>query len=199
MSFKINSAMAGEVTPDVSNVKGKSFKLTFSPHGKELDFAGAENIKINFGFGEGEQSIKNNFRDILTNLPQNPIKMGDTWTIKEEETIPQNNMEIKTIIEATNNLIGYETVNGYECLKIQTKSKGTVEGSGVQMGSEFDMEGDLEGESTWYFAYKKGVLVKSTTDLFLESTISVTSPQAMTIPMTQETKVEIKLLSPPPK
>jgi len=199
MSIKSNSAMAGEINPDLSKVKGKGFDLTFSLHGKELDWGNAKDIKYDLGqMAGGEQSIENSFRDVFPNLPNIPVKIGDTWNEKDEQTVPQGNLEIKTITDATHKLVGYETVDGYECLKIHTKAKGTLEGTGEQMGAQLDMEGDLETESTWYFAYKQGIFVKSNSDVFMEGTVAVSGPQDMTIPMTQTTKAEIKLVTPPP-
>jgi hypothetical protein len=154
MSMNISSPQ-GDVTPDMSKVKGKSFDLTFSPKGKELELAGIDELKINMGqMSGGEQSIRSYFRDILSDLPVKPVKIGDTWTSKDEITVPQSGMDVTTKSESTHKLIGYETVDGYECLKIQTKSKGTQEGSGEmeQMGMHLETEGDVETESTWYFA-----------------------------------------------
>lgn len=193
MSVKINS-MQGDINPDMSNIKGKSFDLTFSPIGKELDYTGIEDLKMDLGqMSGGEQSIKTYFKDILADLPDKPVKIGDSWTVKDEQTNPQSGMDVTTVTTAVNKLEGYETVDGFECLKIVTKATGSVQGSGEQMGGTMDMEGDLETETTWYFAYKNGTFVKSVSDIFVEGTIAV---QNMTIPYIKEIKSEIKLVAP---
>ena len=62
------------------------------------------------------------------------------------------------------------------------------------MGASLLMEGDGDVNSTWHFAYKKGAFVKSNTEVLMEGTVSVTGGQNMTIPITQETNVEVKLV-----
>jgi hypothetical protein len=45
------------------------------------------------------------------------------------------------------------------------------------------------------------LFVKAVTDVFTEGTIAMSGPQDMTIPMTSEVKMEVKLVTvpPPPK
>ncbi len=194
------SSMQGDLNPDISKIKGKSFNLTFSPKGKELDFTGIEDLKVDLGqMRGGEQSIRTFLRDIFSDLPDNPVKIGDSWTINDEKTIPQSGMEVKIVTTSGNKLEGYETVDGVECLKIVTKSTGSVEGSGEQGGTQFDMEGEVETETTWHFAYKTGIFVKAVSDAFVEGTLAISGAQDMTIPYTQETKAVVKLVSLPQK
>ncbi len=196
MAIKVSS-MQGDVSHDMSKIKGRSFDKTFSSKGKEFDFAGIDDLKIDLGqMAGGERSIKTYFLDILSDLPDNPVKIGDSWIVKDEKTIPQSGMEVKIVTTAVNKLEGYETVDGFECLKIVTKAKNTSQGSGEAMGAQLDIEGDGEIEATWYFAYKTGTLVKVISDSFGEGTIAMSGPQDMTIPYTQEVKTEIKLVSP---
>ena len=198
MSMKTIS-FQGNTNPDVSKLLGKSFDLTFSPLGKELDFAGIEDLKIDLGpTGGGVQSIKRFFKDILSDLPDKPVKIGESWEVKDEQTEPQGTMDVKSITTAVHTLEGYETVDGFECLKIVTKATGSLQGSGEQGGGQIDMEGDVETETIWYFAYKIGVFVKAVSDIFVEGTIAISGAQDMTLPMTQEAKSEVKLVSPPP-
>jgi len=42
--------------------------------------------------------------------------------------------------------------------------------------------------------YKKGVFIKSKNDMLMEGTATVTGAQNMTIPMTQETTIEVNLV-----
>jgi len=86
-----------------------------------------------------------------------------------------------------------------ECLKITSKSKGTVDGTGERMGMGMNIEGDTDATITWYFAYKLGTFVKAESESFMESTIAISGPTNMTMPMTQETKSEVKLILPPAK
>lgn len=198
MSIKANNPQ-GSINPDLSSIIGKKFGLTASPKGKELEFSGVDSITIDMGqMAGGKQSVKNYFREVFTDLPQKPVKIGDTWTSKEERTEPQGGMQVHMVMNANHKLLGYEKVDGMECLKIETKGKGTLDGSGERNGAQLSFEGDLETNSTWFFAYKKGILIKANSDSFMEATIAVSGPADMTIPMTQDTKSVLKLATPQP-
>lgn len=195
MSMSSKGGMQGDNNFDMSPFIGKSFGLTFSPKGEELEFPGADSLEINLGqMGGGKRSVKNFFRNPLPDLPENPLKIGGTWTSKRERTEPQSGIEVTTITESTHTLEGFETINNTECLRIKTGTKGTLDGSGEQMGADMTFEGDIESTSTWYVAYKKGFFVQSTTDYLLEGTIAVAGTTNMTIPITQESKTEIQLV-----
>ena len=112
----------------------------------------------------------------------------------EKDTVNQGGLDIVVDTETTNTVDGLETVDGMECLKIAGKITFTLEGSGQQMGADVLFEGDGDGTATWYFAYKKGVFVKSNNEMLMEGTATVSGGQNMTIPITQETKVEVKLV-----
>ncbi len=199
MSIAMSSPM-GENKPDLSSVIGKNFGMTFTSKGKELDYTRTEALEVDFGMmAGGKQNLSSNFRNIFPDLPQQPIKIGETWTSKDTLTIPQSGMEITVKTETTNKLEGQEVVAGVECFKIISKAKGTVDGKGERMGMGLNMEGDMDVTSTWYFAYKLGTFVKAESESFMESTIAISGPTNMTMPMTQETKSEVKLILPSAK
>jgi hypothetical protein len=190
-----SKSMQGERTVDTEGVVGKSFGLTFSPCGKELEYTGVDTLpQIDMGRMEGKRSIKSIFRSVLPDLPAEPTKIGGSWVSKEEFTENQSNMDITIVIESDNTLEGLETINGNECLKIKTKSSGTLDGTGSMMGADMTFEGDLEGESTWYFDYKKGFFVKSNSEGIMEGTVAVSGQANMTIPISQESQSEIQLV-----
>ncbi|MDZ7263532.1 MAG: hypothetical protein ONB16_03030 [candidate division KSB1 bacterium] len=196
MHIAVTSAM-GSNSPDISSIIGKSFQLAFTPKGKELEYTQTEGFEIDFGMmGGGKQNISNNFRSIFPDLPLQPIKIGDSWVTHDTLTIPQGGMEINVKNETTNTLAGKEIINGVECLKFISKSKGTVDGKGERMGMNMTIEGETEGTTTWYFAYKAGSMVQAASEGFMESTIAISGPMNMTMPMTQETKAMVKLVSP---
>jgi hypothetical protein len=195
----IAKGMGRENKPDLSPFIGKSFGLTFSSKGKELELPGADSLTIDFGMmGGGKQDVKTFFRSILPDLPRNPVKIGETWTEEDTIKVKQGGMDININMKSTHTLEAMETVDGMECLKITTTSKGTLDGEGQQMGMDLNFEGDLEGKATWYFAYKKRLFMKSNTENFMEGTIAASGPTNMTMPITQETKAEVKLVVPAP-
>ncbi len=85
-------------------------------------------------------------------------------------------------------------MNGLECIKVTAAVKGTLSGTGQQGGADLSFKGDIEASDTWYFAYKEGILVKTTSDGSTKSTITVGGPQNMTIPMTMATKLATTLV-----
>lgn len=195
----VTKGMGRENKPDLGPLIGKGFGLTFTAKGKELELPGADSLTVDFGMmGGGKQSAQTFFRSILPDLPGNPVKIGESWTEKDTTKVKQGGMDINIKMESTHTLEAMETVSGLECLKITTESKGTLDGEGQQMGADLKFEGDLESKGTWHFAYKKGMFVKSNSESVMEGTIVVSGPANMSMPITQDTKSEVKLVLPAP-
>ena len=195
MNYKIDSPQ-GLNDINLDSVIGKSLDFKFSMDGKTEKFVGADKLKINLGqMSGGETDLASLMLDVMPDLPNKPIKVGDTWPSKDEKTIKNMGMDVKTISEMEHKCEAMETVNGLECLKIVSKIKSVMSGSGENMGMEMNMEGDTETVSTWYFAYKKGIIVKTVQDGFVESTVALSGQQNMTIPVTTEVKTELNLVS----
>jgi hypothetical protein len=194
ISYKVDGPQ-GNNSIDLKSVIGKSFDLAFGMDGKSEKLTGANELKFNMGqMSGGETDIASLMRDVMQDLPSKPIKVGDTWPSKDEKSIKNMGMDVKTVSEMEHKCEAIETVNDLECLKIVSKIKSAMSGSGEQMGMEMNMEGDAETVSTWYFAYKKGIIVKTVQDGFVESTIAMSGQQNMTIPVTTEIKSELSLV-----
>lgn len=193
-SMGINiSSPQGELSPDMSSVLGKSFNMILSPLGKELDVSGAEAIEYDMGVA-GKRSIGSSFQAAFPDLAGKPVKIGDTWTSTDIITEKTAELEIQISLESVNTLEGFETVDGLECVKVTADVTGTVVGQGEQMGMQLAIEGEVQGEGTWYFAYKEGIFVMDTTSIFTDATISTSGAQAMNIPMQQEMTMETILV-----
>lgn len=192
MNVNVSGGMAGNITPDLGGITGKSFQMTLSPLGKEGGFSGTEALQYQLG-PSGKRNIESSFKNIFPDLADKPVKIGDTWTNKDDVTEKEGNVDVHAITESVNTLKGLETVNGLECVKIETRITGTFNGKGEQMGNKFTFEGNIKGTSTRYFAYKKGIFVGLKSDTTSEGTVEV-SAQGMTIPMKTESKTEINLM-----
>ena len=191
--MKINfQTPRGEVTPDVSTVIGKNFAMSLSFVGKESNMDGAKLLKYNTT--EGERNIASDFQTIFPDLAGKPIKVGDSWTTLDTVQIEETNSNIELTFESENTLTGFETIDGMECAKVVANVTGIMEGDGERGGANLFFEGDIKGTDTWYFAYKKGILVKYQSKGVTESTIAVSGPQNMTIPMTMDMDFETKLV-----
>ncbi len=192
MNINVSGGMAGNITPDLGAVIGKSFQMTLSPLGKEGGFSGIEALQYQLG-PAGKRNIDSSFKNIFPDLADKPVKINDTWTSKDDATEKAGNIDIHSITECVNTLIGLVTVNGLECVKIEVKIAGTFDGTGEQMGSKFTFKGKINGTSTWYFAYKKGIFVSLKSNTASEGKIEVKAA-GMTIPMKSESKAEINLI-----
>ena len=190
INYAINSPQ-GNINPDTSGLKGKSFIATHSPNGKQLEVTGVEDLpKIIMGPGV-EMDVKDIFEEILPRLPDAAVKIGESWTTPVDNNVKMGQIVVTHKGEATSVLEGIETIQGMECVKIKTHTKFAVEASGTQMGQALNYKGNTTATTTWYFAYKKGVLVRSTSDA--DEDIKINSG-AMEIPRTTKGKVETELV-----
>lgn len=180
-------------TPDFSGIIGKSFTLILSKYGDEIDMIGADSLVISSGMGQ-KSTIENQVHGIFTTLPEVPVTVGYAWTDTTTRDTKQSGMDI-TIKSVNNKKIeGVETVMGMECVKISVKSTGILDGTGKTQGVNMTLEGDVETDMTFYFAYKTGTLVKVQTEAFTEGTIAITGAANMTMPMSGETENTIVLV-----
>ena len=191
MTLSVESAM-GNLEPDMKAIIGKDFEMTLSPLGKEIGLSGTESLTYSLGM-MGDRNIDSSFRSIFPNLSDKPVKIGESWTTKEEVKDKSGGMEVTIAVESINTLAGLETIDGMECVKIVANSTGTMTGEGQQMGQDIAIKADITGSSTWYFAYKEGIFVKSTGTSASKGSIEVAA-QGMTLPMTTESKSEVSLI-----
>ena len=122
-----------------------------------------------------------------------PVKVGDTWTSVDEIPVKEPNTELMLVFENLHTFVGFETIGGMKCARVEVVVTGTMTGSGDQMGAPLTFEGTTEGTETWYFAVEEGVYVGGTTELMTTATVTVSGPQEMVIPMTMDMKVETDL------
>ncbi len=191
MSLKIQSTQ-GELEPDMSTVIGKSFDMVLSSLGKEVELIGADAIEYDLG-PEGTKNISSGFQDIFPNLADRPVKIGDTWP--DESTITDKSDSGETIIyfSGINTVVGFETIDGMECIKVTAEGTGTIESKGEQQGMELVTTGEIKGTVIWFFAYKEGIFIKQINEGTVEGTVDVPS-QGLQIPFSREMTSEIKLV-----
>jgi len=154
------SSPQGNITPDMSGIIGKSFDLVFSPLGKEVDVSGASVFSIDMG-QSGRRDLSSSFQGLFPDLPDHPVKVGDKWPSEDSIIQKSEAVEIHINFKNENTLDGFETVDGRECARIKTVLKGTMSGALNQGGMALAMDAKLDGTSTWHFAIKEGIFVKS--------------------------------------
>jgi hypothetical protein len=179
---------------DMSEAIGKSFEMTLSALGEEKDLPDPNSIQYDLGLG-GKRSAISSVQMMFPDLPGRPVKVGDSWTTVDGFTEEGGGGNMTISFETVNTLVGFETVNGMECAKIEALYQGTIEGSGAEGPAEWESEGEIEGVSTWYFAYKKGVLVSDAMEGTGTADVVAQTPQGeMKIPTMQDISAETKLI-----
>ncbi|MEN6561128.1 MAG: hypothetical protein ABFD52_10175 [Acidobacteriota bacterium] len=190
MASTVTNSMQGDMSPDFSQVKGKSFDMVLSPLGSEVDVSGAE--AITFSTAAETRDVSAQFKAFFPDLPGKPVKVGDTWPSSASLEQKSAAMSVRADSQYVNTFEGLETVDGMECARISSQVTGTVTGTGNQMGMDLTMSGTSKGKTVWYFAVKEGIFVKSADETTSEISIDV-SGAGMTIPMSQTSKSEITL------
>ncbi len=185
----------GELIANTEEVVGKSFQLTISPLGEELLYPGAELLTYDIGSGE-TKSLSSEIQAFFPNLPDHPIKIGDTWESSDRVTENSNSRSLVMEFSNMNTFEKIETYNGYDCMKINAVVTATIESEGEQEGMQLITKGSVEGTSIWYYAYKEGIFVGQTSEGFGEtSTEVIGGPQEMTIPASRTYKMSTELSS----
>jgi hypothetical protein len=191
VAIHINGPQGG-IPVNVNAVLGKSFDMTFSPLGEELDLAGAKSLRYDMGI-QGKQSIAPDFQMIFPDLPGEAIEIGDTWSGKNALDIGEGESWVHIDMDTVNTLEGFETIDGLECVRIVSEVTGTVDGQGKQEGIDLVTKGNLKGTDTWYFAHRDGIFVKLASDIDVHGTITGTGQQNIEIPLTQEFHTNVVL------
>lgn len=191
LSMQVESA-GGTVTPDMGSLIGKTFDIVLSPLGREIEYIGTESLQYELGQG-GKRNIDSFFKSIFPDLADRTVKIGDSWTSRDDTLYEGGGIETHIISDTVHTLQGVETINGLDCIKVTAAITGTIEGKGKQGGADLTFLGKSTGTTTWYFAYKQGIFVKDNVEMGSESTITI-SAQNLTIPATTKVKVETDLI-----
>ncbi len=193
MNSMINTPK-GEMIANLEEVIGKSFNITVNKLGKELEYSGAEAISYDVGSGE-TKTIASDIQTFFPDLPDHPIKAGDSW--KSTETVVEKSGSGELIMEFDNfnTFEKLETIHGYECMKINVSFEGTMNGKGTQEGMVLVTTGKVEGTSTWYYAYKEGIFVSQLTEGIGTTTTEVSGSQNMSIPASRKYTMKSDLVS----
>ena len=192
MSSKL-STPRGDMEAKTEDILGKPFNLTVTRLGQEIEYSGAEELVYNFGTGD-TKNISTDVQAFFPNLPDHPVKPSDSWESTDKITEKSGSGELIINMFNINTFEGLETMNGYDCMKINVVFTGTLEGLGEQDGMELITEGEVSGVATWYFAYKEGIFVNNVVEGSGNTTTQVIGPQEMTIPASRVYTVRTELV-----
>jgi hypothetical protein len=181
----------GDQAPALDHVPGKSFDMSVTRLGKETDTSGA--AAITYVLGNSSRDIASRFQAFFSDLPDRPVKQGDTWPSQDSVTEKTGGGDVVISLNHVNTLDGFETIDGVECARIKTESKGTLKGNLEEGGASLVVDGTMTATATWHFAIKQGFLVKSDSKSGLSGNITVAQAN-MTIAVTGESTEEIRLI-----
>jgi hypothetical protein len=188
----MTSSAQGDMSPNMSAIKGKTFDMVLSPLGSEVDVSGAE--AITYDIATETRNLGSAFKTFFPDMPGKPVKVGDTWPSTDATEEKGSSMNIRVDLQNANTVEGFETVDGMECARISTQVTGTITGTGNQGGADLTFSGTSKGKTVWYFAVKEGTYVKGTSESTTQMSVDVAAA-GMTIPVTQTSKSEVKLTS----
>lgn len=194
MSFKLQTPR-GDMEPELGDIIGQSFDLTLSPYGKELEYSGAEKLVMEVATGESK-SIASDIAAFFPDLPDHPVKPGDSWNSIDEVRDANETKETILVFDNINTFEKLESYMGYDCMKINVVFTGTIEGEGTQGDMDLSTTGKVSGTGTWYFAYKEGIFVFSSVNGTGETETLVTGQgQEIEIPASRTFTMTTQLAS----
>ena len=185
--------MGASSASKIKEVEGKTFNILISQIGKEIDVTEAARVEFS-AEGSGASNFSQSFASIFPDLPENPVKPGDTW-IKNDSVINKTSMsKTSTIFQSTNKFEGTEMIDGIECAKITSSMTGKMETNVQNQGMDIYYSGPYQGTVTLYFAVKEGYFVKQESRTRMTGTIEISGPQSMSFPVVMDTtsKIEAK-------
>ena len=190
----INSP-GGEIVPDMAGIPGSQFLFEVSPKGKEVDCSGAEELKYKLGESE-EMNLSSDFMTFFPDLPDRPVKPGDRWSNLDTLLEKSSSGFLQFITQNENTIESIEPFDGFDCLMIRTTYTGSIHGEGTMQEAETKTSGSIEGEMTWYFAYKEGRYIKSmTTGRATTKTIASAPGREIEIPSIRDYSIETALVT----
>jgi hypothetical protein len=185
---------------DFSNVKGKTFHVIATDRGKELAFLDVGPLKAVNRTQSGEEiliGIEKFFVNILFDLPEKNINIGDSWRIENKDTtVNEEGLEQTVAYETLFRFEGVEQINDRACLKIVMDSKGTVSGVMTHEKRNYsDFNGDFEDSGTIYIDAEDAVIVKLNTLSMTKGKAKIfTAIGYLTEPFTSKRTLDMVLL-----
>jgi hypothetical protein len=136
---------------------------------------------------------KAKFRNLLLELPDKPLIVGDTWSITKIDSTSRMGGKVHTKTISDFKVAGLEKIDGKNIYKINVTIKIEMSGSGSQMGNDFTITGKGKATADYNFCKDEGCLTEYKVDQALDMSIDI-SAMGMTMPMTILTTTNTKLI-----
>jgi hypothetical protein len=186
-SFDMKMNVGGKQIPSNMGEKmvGKTNRMKIRENGEIVEPQG---MKAMVGFQGMSSDVNNILFNLYPRLPEKKLKVGDSWTQKQE--FPQSQVNIVT--EAHYTLSRKEQKNGYNCAVIDSTISMIIEG-GDQ--AKMSINGDGKGSGTIHIAYEKGILINSEAEMDFNMSISAPLPTGQQeIPTSTHQKINLSLI-----
>lgn len=186
-SFEMEMNVGGKKIPSNmgKSMVGKTNKMKISENGEIIEPKG---MKAMVGLQGLSSDIKNIFLNLYPRLPEHKIKVGDSWTQKQEISQPQ----IGIVIDSQYTFSGKEEKKGYNCAVIDFTISMSIKG-GEQ--ARMNIKGDGKGKGTTYLAYEKGLIIDSQIEMDLNMFILAPLPTGeQEIPTSTHQKIHLSLI-----
>lgn|GEM_PF-2292566 len=183
----------GSASTDYSALVDKKVKFNLFPTGDVKDLVGFEDlpeITTVEGTTLNKELYELGAKGSFFRLPEQPVKIGDSWTENEDRDIPLGGNTLKSENTTTYTLIEEVEWEGHECVKIEVTGVQKLSGDFEQNGTPLSLERETKTEGTIYFAHKKGMYLSMEMHSDAEGIITVVGA-GMEIPQTMTTKANV--------
>jgi hypothetical protein len=178
----------GSDSTDFTRLIGEKVKFVLLQNGRVEGFEGFDALpEISTSTGEvlTAETYKLGVHAAFPLLPDNPVKIGDSWSDIQDIDIPSGDNILLSENNFTYTLIEETVKDGFECLKIAVKGVVKLSGDFEQGGTPLYIERETKSSGTLYFAHKKGMFLSIETESTGEGVINVPSagidiPQTIT-------------------
>ncbi len=192
-NIKASEEMDGQTLElPTGTFEGKTVNMKMNKRGKVLEYEGDK-------IDNTPEDMKQYFNR-STEFPDKQLKIGETWDDNKTNEVPLPGGLMK-MVETRNTkytLAGIEKVNNLECAKISFSSKidqKLQKGENADKApTQFDQTGNGEAKGTYYFALKKGRIIKSDAELNMSTTMTISQKdkkQTASQKVNQTTSIEL--------
>ncbi|MBI3038563.1 hypothetical protein HYY75_05855 [bacterium] len=122
-------------TPSELPAQGQIIKVKMAKNGEILSSEGMDQ--------------QTNFQQMQIKFPDNPVGVGDSW-----ETTISPNPQLPIPLKVKYSILGFETVDGFECAKLQSNVS-------TEQGDTGSINLSVKADGKIWFAYKAGIMLKN--------------------------------------
>jgi hypothetical protein len=202
---KLTVSMNGQALPDIEATDASKWPILSIPlvmriakTGKVVDMKMPDMSVLNNLLGN--MNLAELVKSGQNELPDHPIKVGDSWTV--EQKVPISNSAQTITTKTTYTLTGFEDLGGGNAAKLDLKSATQVDGIKMKItdsqGKPVELMVDLKQEvkGTTWFSQMRGQPVKSDITMTLQEVIKAPaggeSPEKTTMNMNMKMAMTIK-------